>query len=299
MPLFTLHDDSRDDLKAPRVADKTTPQLGWDPSGNYNKIQTGEKTTGSDEAHGGAARVNQYQADVARSRERGAQTRPAIQVDETQADGARQLQMGGLGMLRQQATGEAPSSAAILSQRANQGAAQAMGSAGLTKGGPGAAIAAQSRATPAAAQGAMAMNAQNADRRAGEISRGQAAFAGGALGVQGQDIAAATTNAQLEAQQRAVDEQHQQSNERLAWDTEHTRMANRLEYRRQTQTAAHNQAQALSAEAAQDYNEAMGWVGMGAGAVSGGLSGAGSSDPRAKTNVIDMGSLSSLRRNRR
>ncbi len=147
------------------------------------------------------------------------QQRAAPVLDQRQADQSRGLQLNALDMLRRQGSGQAPSSADILSQRANQTAVQNAGAQVTGARTAGGGIAALRGAGNAAGNAMLAGNAQNADARAGEISRGQGAFASGAGTAQGQDIHAATTNAQLEAGQRALNEAGQQGYEAMAWNT--------------------------------------------------------------------------------
>ncbi len=246
-----------------------------------------------------------YDKDVNRLRAEGAQTQDAVQLDQSEANQSRDMQLGSLGHLMDQANGSAASSAQILSQRANQAAAQQIGAAGLRKGGPGAAIASMNMAAPQVGAGALAANAQNANMRAGEISRGQSAYASGALGAHGQDIQAATANAQLVAQQRALDESRQQANEKLAWDTRKAQMNNANEFTGQRQTEELHRRQTSAAQAAEDEAKVYGYANMGLGAVTGGVAAVqtaapkdpketSGSDERMKMRSVPMGSLSSL-----
>ncbi len=280
LPRFA-RDTQNDDLLTAQTTAALGDQEGWAPGG------------GDDDQDAGT-NLNVYDKDVERYRARGAQTQPAIKLDQAHADQAREMQMGSLGHLERQANGSAPSSAAILSQRANEGAAQSMAAAGMRRGGPGAAIAGMNAGSQAASGQALAANAQNANMRAAEVSRGQGAFAAGAAGAQGQDIQAATANAQLTAQQRALDEQRQQANERLGWDTRHAQLGNRATYDRLGQTAAQNQRNATNAEDQARYDEGMGYVNLGTSWMQGAAGGV--SDARAKRDVTPMGSLSSLER---
>ncbi len=190
--------------------------VDWDPSGGGEAVVHNFKQAGTSAWDKSVDRYRRMGAD--------AQMRQGVQLDASQADASRGLQMDALSMLRRQADGSAPSSAAILSQRANQGAAMQVGAAGLRKGGPGAAIASMRAGGRSAGEAALGANAQNADARAGEVSRGQGAYSSGAMGIQGQDIQGATTNAQLTAQQRGLNEARQQRFERLGFDTRTTQL---------------------------------------------------------------------------
>ncbi len=264
----------------------TPASEAWDPSGGGEQVVNGWKQGGT----------SAYDRSVDQYRQQGAdaQKREANQLDLGQANGSRFLQLDALSQMRRQAEGSAPSSAAILSQRANQGAAQQVGAAGLRKGGPGAAIAAQGMANHAAGAGALAANAQNADARAGEISRAQGAYAGGANPVQGQDIGTATTNAQLIAQQRALNEAKQQRYERMGFDTRTTQLQAGVdtEHQRAANQLSINQAQDArrAGDDARTENNINSGIGL--------LQGAIHSDPRSKQDIrpLTMGSLSRLRR---
>ncbi len=281
MQLFK-RDKSNDDLLLNKPAQGETGKQGWTPGG-------GRHGPGVEGSYYDTKIGNPYDTDVNRLRARGNETQAPVRLDEEQADYSRKLQMGSLGLLRKQADGSAPSSAEILSQRANQNAGSAAARGVASARGPGAGVAAFGGANDAAMNQAMGQNVQNAGVRAGEISRGQGAYAAGGLAAQGQDISAATTNAQLQAQQRALNETRQQANERLAWDTRHSQMTNRAEYDRQMQRAEHNQRVATNAEEKADYDEAKGYVDGTVGAVMGGI-GIGS-DERLKMNIGSLGHL--------
>ncbi len=199
---------------------------GGRPDGHGGRYSVVAGTVSPDWGGGqyGTAGTEAWDQDVDRARRMGeeGQHRTAVQLDQTQANESRGMEMGALGMLRRQGDGSAPSAAAILSNRANEGAVQAAGQQQTAARGIGARIAATGAAGQQAGQTALAGNAANANLRAGEISHGQGSYAGATGAVQGQDIGAATTNAQLEAQQRAMNEARQQEFERRAWNTRNT-----------------------------------------------------------------------------
>ena len=218
-------------------------------------------------------------------------------LDQGQANESRGLQLDALSQLRAQANGTAPSSAAILSQRANQ---NAIHNAALQTTGAksaGGAIAANRGAGEAAGVSMLAGNAQNANQRLGEVSQGQSAYFGGATGTRGQDINAATTQAQLTAGQRALNEAGQQNYEQLGYDTRAAQQS-----AASTAQGQHN-ADVAELQAAKDANHAAetSQVINGISTVAGG--GAGlvvgrkttGSDDRMKTHI---GSLSALSRGR-
>jgi len=276
------------------------PVSGWDPTGqstHYNP--DGTVSEGYAVNPDGSMSTGTYDADVDRLRAHGAQFSDTPWFDARQADQSRGVQMGALGLLHAQADGSAASSAQIMAQRANQNAAQQTAAAVMSsKGGPGAHIASFNAAAPMAAQQAMAANAQNADARAAEISRGQGQYAGGATGMSQQDIAQATTKAQLEQQQRALNEQHQQTNEALAWQTRNQAMQNAGAYTDLERNNINSQHQREDASNQQKNSAIVGGVNTVVGGVTGGVgaykgSGTTGSDERMKRNVHPIvGSLS-------
>jgi hypothetical protein len=237
------------------------------------------------------------------------QGRTAPVLDQRQADQSRGLQLNALDMLRRQGSGEAPSSAEILSQRANQNAVRNAGAQVTGARTAGGGIAALRGAGNAAGNAMLAGNAQNADARAGEISRGQGAFASGAGTAQGQDIHAATTNAQLEAQQRSLNEAGQQGYEAMGWNTRNAELRAGLDAQKghDTNVAALRDIHArISAGNTEQLKGAVNFgTSVGGGLMTGGASvaaeaarrkAAAGSDERMKTHI---GSLSALMNGRR
>ncbi len=241
--------------------------------------------------------------------------RAAPQLDQTQANESRGMQMGALGLLQRQADGSAASSAEILSQRANQNAATQAAQSATAARGLGSRLVAQNTAGTAAAGQALAGNAANANARAAEISRGQSQYTAGAGAVRGQDIGAATQNAKLVAQQRALNEAREQGMERLAHDTRTTELEAGMEAQAQhDERVAEMNRRIAAAKASKEaaVTQAFGTVSsMGAGALGAGLSAkkmtaakpqqpkpTDTSDERAKTSIRPMGSLGHLMRGR-
>jgi len=242
-------------------------------------------------------------------REQGAAglNRGPVTLDQTNANQSRGLQMSALDLLRRQGAGTAPSSAAILSQRANQ---DAIRNAALQTTGAksaGGAIAANRGAEDAAGQAMLAGNAQNANQRAAEVSRGLGAYAGGAGQMQGQDINAATTNAQLAAEQQALNEKRQQEFEQRAYATRKAQLDTGMQREQNYQGQIEN-VRAYNKGVAADTANTVGTVAAAGGAVmTGGTSAAAlagakaaqhtmKSDERMKTHI---GSLAGLMRGRR
>lgn len=153
------------------------------------------------------------------------QKRTANQLDQTQANEARGYQMGSLENLRTAANGGAPSQAAFLGQGMTSSALGAgMAAGGAARGGPGGAIAGMRAAMTGTGQQLQQNNAQVMALRNKESATDMGTFAGAAGAVRGQDIGAATTNAQLTAQQQALNEAAQQNYERMALDTRKTQL---------------------------------------------------------------------------
>ncbi len=252
----------------------------WDPQGGGEAVIGGMKQGGT----------SAYDADVDRARRMGYEGigRAAPRLDQTNADQVRGIQMGSLGLLGRQADGSAASAAAIQSQRANQGAAQAIGGAGM-HGGVGAALSAQNAASSGAGNQALAANAHNAAQRAAEISHGQASLAAGAVGTQQQDTGAATSNAQLEAQQQALDEARQQMYERQAYGVRKTQQQAADDWAAQQAGAQNDVARQRQIQAAMEDQKTMSAVNMGLAAGTGGISAL--SDPRSKMNIGSLGHL--------
>lgn len=233
-----------------------------------------------------------FNADVERQRRMGAQStnRAAPQLDLGNANESRGMQLGALGAMRNQATGEAPSAAEIQSQRANQNAAHVAGSASLSAKGGQSGLAAFNQAAPAASNAALQTNAQNAGTRAAEVSRGQEGLAKGANLMEGQDISSATQNANYVGQQRALDENRQQGFEQRAWNARREQ---------QDMSRADEQARLQAIKERQqkekdDEEDTKGWINTGIGAAKTVLS--FFSDERAKQSMRPMGSLGKFKR---
>lgn len=227
-------------------------------------------------------------AEVGRYRSLGeaALGRAAPTLDETQANEARGLQMGSLGLLRDQASGAAPSSAAILGQRANQAAAQQAAQRTMAvKGGPGARIAASNVAGSLAGMQMLQANAQNANARAAEIAKGQQGFLGASAAARGQDIDAAVKNANLEMEQRFLNEKRRQEMERLAAGVRGVeldagmRAQNQFTNDKADLAEIERRARASRNEAYMTLGSTV--AGMGMGAIGAGVAGAGAAGKAA------------------
>ena len=249
--------------------------------------------------YGVAGSTGAYDADVARDRSMAdaSNARVAPQLDQTQANQSRGLQMGALGLMSAAAQGNAPSQAAALGMSANDSAARAAlaGSAGAR--GPGAAVAAMNGVQINAANVMGQRNAAITNMRANEMAANQGQYVSGAQQLQGQDIAAATTNAQLEAQQRALNEQRQQGFERRGWNVRNMESSAEDRYKRNTdQALATNEANDLARQdKSSQQDQQRGAMYMSAVSSAAGAAG---SDERMKRNIkpMPMGSLSRFAR---
>ena len=238
---------------------------------------------------GGAVTSKQFDHDYNRYRKLGDQAAQAgpVAVDQAASNQSRGLQLGALGLLQRQADGTADSSANILSRRANENAARAASSQVAGARGVGAGLAAFNGANEGAANTAMAANAQSANERAREVSRGQHAYTAGAGSMRQGDLSVASQNAQLDAQNRALADKQQQHYERMAWDTRNTEMNAANEAMNSERARNEQLRQSRIAENAADWQKTKDVASLGLGAIT--------SDPRGKMRV---GSLSSLMRGR-
>ncbi len=255
----------------PQYRPKPTPP----PSGAFNVIDR-RKWGGIGGVYDPA--TNRYthgtpvaDADIARYRAMGAQKQAAVALDQADADRARGIQMGSLARLQDAAAGGAPSAAAIKGQMATSNAVR---SGTMSAGGarsPGAAVAAM-RGGIAGSGAQMAHGSGTAiDARVGEMGEARGQYMGGTLGLRGQDIQAATTNAQLEAQQRAQDAQRQLFYERLGYETKNQVLGGELGRTAAEQAAANaNRSQNL-AERQADFETLKAIGSMSLGAAQGGL----------------------------
>lgn len=254
----------------------------WSTDGYGNAIQNGQYTG-----------QNAYDASVDRYHQMaaGAGAQAPVTLDQGQSDQSRGLQMDALGMLRNQATGAAPSAAAIVSQRANEGAANAAARSGVAGHGMGARIASMGATMPAVAQQATTANATNAGNRSAETQAGASAYATGAGQVNAQDVGAATQNAQLDAQQRALAQQREEYFNQMAADTRTAQGQNQDTKNAQIDQMHATGAANAAADDAAEYGAAKQGASMGISALM------GLSDPRSKQNIrpLSMGSLAHLR----
>ena len=255
----------------------------WSPDGGGEDVVNGWKKPGT----------SAFDKDVERSRLRGAQGQAAMQLDQGQADESRGMQMGSLGMMGDAARGNAPSRAAAIGTM-NTDAGIRAGMAGMAGArGPGASVAAMRNASGQMGQQMGQQNQQVADMRAQEMARAQQGYASATQAARGQDIGAATTNAQLEAQQRLINEQHQQANERIGWDIRNTQMQGANEFANQQSGDELARRKQAAGQAAEDDANTRDNANMVIGAGSGVLS-----DERTKERVVPIGSLASLSRGR-
>ncbi len=137
-------------------------------------------------------------------------------VDNTQSNQSRQSQQDALGMMQQAAQGNAPSAAAQMMQQGNdQAVANQMAMAAGARGA-GAMAGAQQQAQGNAAN----MSTQNQNNmgvlRAQEMAQARGAYGNMASGIRGQDQGQAQFGANLELQQRGLNQQGQLGFEGMA-----------------------------------------------------------------------------------
>lgn len=245
---------------------------GYDINGGYRQMGT-----------------SAYDKDVDRSRNMGAagQGRTSVQMARDPSFMTRRMQMGALGMMRRGAEGGMPSRAVVQGRMAGSAALRG-GTVAMAGGG----LRNMNSALRGTGQAMTGVGQGVADARAGEIGRDTRGLVQGGLQMRAGDIDESTTQARLDAQQRAMNEQRQQQFERRGWDT-----------RNQQQRAAVD-AQKIADAGQRDWDaQEDSWdqaererfntgLATGAAAGSGGLSLMFTSDSRAKKN---MGSLSGLR----
>ncbi len=237
--------------------------------------------------------LESWDVDVDRARRLGAEShgRLAPQVNQTDTGESRGLQMGALGMLRAQAEGSAPSSSAIMAQRANQNAIGVAGHQVTAARSPGGAIAAQRMASDAAGNSMLAGNAANANQRLSELSHGAGAYASGAGQVQNQDVQTAAVDADLEAQQRAANEARQQGYERRGWNTRNQESQTHDRWQALNEGDVRRMGQERDAQNAADAAQNQEYIGTGSAVATGGISGYVGSDPRMKMHIGSLGGL--------
>lgn len=237
--------------------------------------------------------LESWDNDVNRARQAGAASnnRLAPQLDQTDAGESRTMQLGALGLLRAQAEGTAPSSSAIMAQRANQNAITAAGHQVTGARTAGGAIAAQRMAGNMAGNSMLASNAANANARLGELSQGAHGYAAGAGQIQNQDVAASQADAELEAQQRQLNEARQQGFERRGWNTRSTEQQTHDRWQALREGDLNRMAnERLAKNAAEDEKNSE-YVRTGSSIVTGGLQGGINSDERMKTHIGSLGPM--------
>ena len=195
-----------------------------------------------------------YDKAVAGYRQEGAdaQKRSAVQPYQGAANQSRRIQMGGLGLMRTAAEGDAPSRAQALGIAANDATTRsAVGNMAAARG-PGAAVASANAAGSGAAGRFASTNAQATDMRGAEMAKNQQEFAKSAQDTRGQDIGAATQNAQYQAYQNALNEAKQQGKENLGYDTRDFQAKTAMEYEKQKNEANRARQSAFDRRNAED-----------------------------------------------
>ena len=253
-----------------------------------------------------------YDQDVARDRSMGqaGMNRAGVHLNVGQSHSDRLLQMGGLAKLRAGMNGQLPSQAVAQGAVAREGTVR-QGTGAITGGAGGRGVAAlQTAAGGMGDQFAQTGADVNAAREA-EINRDTTGFLRGALGAHGQDIGEATTQAQLEAQQRALNEARQENFENRGFDVRQQQQQAAIDNANLTADQQRLIKQEQAAYNQNQFNTLMNDAGAGAGMVTGGVGAVvlsnnnqdpnnpnnhSSSDPRTKRRVDPMGSLRGLHR---
>ncbi len=160
-----------------------------------------------------------------------------IALDQRQADETRGMQMGALRNLSLAARGGAPSQAGIQGRAAIGDATRAGTMQATAARGPGNQISAMRTGMASTGDQQAALMNRSLAGSGKELTTDMGALGSIARGVRGQDVAAATSNAQLEAQRRAMEEQNRQNYERMAYDTRRVQAGTGRETAQQFQAA--------------------------------------------------------------
>lgn len=310
MPFFSGHDESNDDLTSgptapqPHQAPPRTERYGYNEN-RRNAHWTGQNGDPRRWRGKGYYQVDgQYvpgtsgaEEDVARYRGMGAQTQDAVQVDRgpmSQNFESRGFVLGSLGSLQRVANGQDSQALRLGQQQAAQAANAQRSMAASVRGGPMArAAAARAGDLNMARSNAQIRNMARAGQ-AQEMANARAQLMQGSTNLRGQDIGMASTNADLVARQRALDEHRQQTYEGLASDVTDAELFARQEAAKQDEARAAALRQQRAAEKQADIDKSFDIF----SAATGGLGGffGDLSDRRAKTNVVPVGPLARVMR---
>lgn len=273
---------ARDEWK-PQDGERTEEVGGWGGRGYEYQV-------GPDGVPRAVPGSRMSDEDVDRYRQLGAAHRPAVQLDQTQANQSKALQAGSLARLSSAAAGREPSRAAMLGKI---GTGDAIRASRATGRGPMGSLAATRGSLAGLSNQAGATAAQVGDMRAGEMTRARGDFFGGASGMRKQDIGAGVTNAQLDAANRDLEQRRRLQMEQLAWDTRNAEMFGMVEQRGQEDEAWQRDQELRNAKSEQDQQTMKDWTSMGVGMLVGGMG----SDHKMK-NVMTYGSLAGLGKRR-
>lgn len=192
-------------------------------------------------------------------------------LDATQANEARGLHMGSLGLLRDRAMGAQTPAQALLRQQ-TQGAVFGLQSgAASIKGGAGARAAAARGATATGARIAAQGEQDVQALRAREMADGAGQYYGAASAMRGADTTQAAENAKLEAGHRAAADQRTQHYQDKAWDVSNAENDAQLGVSAQDSAAAASARAARAQQAATDRQTASTVASTVTGAASGGI----------------------------
>ncbi len=230
--------------------------------------------------------------DVARYRSMGeaAGQMQGPQINQARTGESRGLQMGSLASLEDVAAGRSSEALRMGQAQARDAALGQQSMAASVRGGAMArAGAARAANLNSARTQAQIMNSARAGQAA-EMADARGRLFQGATQQRAQDLALATDQAKLQAQQRALNEQQQQGLERMGWDVRSADQGAGLETQQQmdAQKAANRKYRLAERQQEEQAYITAGSTVLGA---MGGMS-----DERAKTQIMPVGSLARLMR---
>ncbi len=193
----------------------------------------------------------------------------AVQIDQGASNESRGIEGGALGLLQNRANGGYTQAQGLARNQALGAVAGIHSLAASIKGGAGARAAAARGAT---ATGDRVWNQAGQDRAAlGAREQADAAgqYFGAATAQRGQDLGVATSQAQLEAQQRAANDQHKQHYDQAAWNTGNAQNNATLGVSGQDQAAENAARLAQQQASAVNRQQAQTAVSGGIGAIAG------------------------------
>ena len=227
-------------------------------------------------------------ADVARYRDMANRDLgPGAQIDQTQANQARGIQDGGIGMLQRRAQGGATPAQFLMGQQ-TRGAVDAVRSGAASIRGGAAARAAAGQQAGAIGARVQAQGEQDRSAlRAREIADASGQLMGASTDRRGQDLGVATDQAKLEQQQRALAAQAKNNYEGLGYDVKNAALGQQLGRTAADQNAANTDRQQSLTESKASWGVVKDVGGAAIGGVSGGVQAYDKSQQQSKPNPYD------------